>query len=171
MGEGRIRKKERKGKERKGKERKGKERKGKERKRKKEKGGANTWFQKHKKERHHKICLLGETKGGSVRLRKKRKEEKGRKRNGKERKRKEKKRKGGGEGGGGKKNTQIPNLTFQKYKKERAPNWMRNNQTPNKRLLPPLSPLFFLIEKGRKKREYHKTTLTVWVSYNLMRVF
>ena len=68
-----------------------------------------------------------------------------------ERKGKERKRKGGGEGGEGKKNTQIlPNITFQKYKKERAPNWMRNNQTPNKRLLPPL---FFLIEKGKKEEE------------------
>ena len=74
----RIRKKERKGKERKG--RKGKERKGKEGKGKKEKRGGNTWFQKHKKERHHKICLFGETKGG-VRLKKK---EKGKERKGKE---------------------------------------------------------------------------------------
>ena len=90
VGEGRIRKKER----------KGKERKGKERKRKKEKGGANTWFQKHKKERHHKICLLGETKGGSVdseKRERKRKEGKGMERKGKEKKRKER-----GEGKGGK---------------------------------------------------------------------
>ena len=136
---------------RKGKERKGKERKGK--KEKERKRGGKYLVSKTQERKTPQNLLVRGNKGGKCRLRKKRKEEKGRKRNGKERKRKEKKRKGGGEGGEGKKNTQIPNLTFQKYKKERAPNWMRNNQTPNKRLLPPLSPPPLLFDRKGKEEE------------------
>ena len=144
----RFRKKERKGKERKGKER---ERKGKGKERKK-KGGEIPGFKNTKKKDTTKSACLG-NKGGKCETQKKRekkrKEEKGRERNGQERKRK-----GGGEGWEGKKNTQIPNITFQKYKKEREHYTLDEEQpkTPNKRLLPPFLPSLLFDRKGEEGR-------------------
>ena len=90
----RIRKKERKGKERKGRERK-------ERKR-----GGKYLVSKTQERKTPQNLLVWGNKGGKC---------------DETQKKRERKRKGGGEGGEGKKNTQIPNIMFQKYKKERAP--------------------------------------------------